>query len=97
MAIITKEELLKSFREKLSTSDEDLVLLENITDTVNDMESRAGEDWKKKFEDNDKAWRERYKARFSDPVKVEEEKIPLPVEEHDPAPGEGYTLNDLFE
>lgn len=86
MAILTKDELLKAIQDKLTTSDDDLTILENITDTINSLSSKENEDWKKKFEDNDKAWRERYKARFSQPVEV-------PNSDPEPhLPDEGETL-----
>lgn len=42
-------------------SDEGLTLLEDINDTLAD-----GEDWRTRYEDNDRNWRARYAKRFSD-------------------------------
>ena len=51
MAIKTVEELMESVRTRLGDdqSDEALALLEDISDTYGDMQSRTtgGEDWKK--------------------------------------------------
>lgn len=66
MAIRTREEILASLNERFNgdTSDEVLGLIEDVTDTLSDYERRSGEDWKKKYEDNDAQWRQRYKDRF---------------------------------
>lgn len=51
------------------TSDASISLLEDMTDTLDDFESKMagdGEDWKSKYEENDKQWREKYTARFFD-------------------------------
>lgn len=70
MAVRTKEEILNAVKTRLgdNADDESLSFLEDITDTLNDFESKAGadsgEDWKAKYEENDKTWREKYKARF---------------------------------
>ncbi len=97
MAILKKDELLQLFQSKLTDSDDDLTLLENITDTLNDMSREDTEDWKTKFEENDKQWRERYKARFSEPSARPsvEEKTPTPDEAEEPKSA-NFTVDDLF-
>ena len=96
MAVRTREEIMKSIRTRIgdSTEDEDIAFLEDISDTFDDMESRAsgdGEDWKTKYEENDKEWRRKYTERFfskgEDPEDPEEEE-----EEEEPK-----TFEDLFE
>ena len=50
-----------------NTDDTTLKFLEDLSDTFNDLETKAqgdGEDWKAKFEQNDKEWRERYQQTF---------------------------------
>ena len=69
MAVKSKEELLEIIRNRIGddTSDEAITLLEDVADTLTDYEERSkseGEDWKTKYEENDKAWRERYRERF---------------------------------
>lgn len=51
-----------------NTTDDALSLVEDVKDTLADFDTRASgmEDWKSKYEKNDKEWRERYKARFFD-------------------------------
>lgn len=68
MAVRTKQEVLELIKTKFAddTSDETLTFIEDVSDTLNDLESKSSgqEDWKQKFEDNDKMWREKYKSRF---------------------------------
>ena len=66
MAKRTKEELLASLKTVVgdNTTDEALALFDDVSDTYDSLSAHSGEDWKKKFEDNDKAWREKYRERF---------------------------------
>lgn len=61
MAIVAKEELLKFVKERFrdDSSDEVLKFIEDFSDTIND-----DSDWKAKYNENDKMWRDKYKARF---------------------------------
>lgn len=98
MAVLTRDELMKILQEKLTSNDDDLTILENITDTINSMENTENEDWKTKYEENDKAWRERYKARFAEPSSKPsvEEKTPEPDPEPELPKSANYTIDDLF-
>lgn len=68
--IVTMDELLEQVNNVIgeNTSDDSLSLIENVTDTFNDLSTKAtnndAEQWKNKYEENDKAWREKYKSRF---------------------------------
>lgn len=66
MAVVTRDELMERIRSRIGedTSDEALALIEDFTDTFTDFETRTGEDWKSKYDELDKTWREKYKARF---------------------------------
>lgn len=68
MAVCTIGEILESVKTRVgdSTENADIEFIENISDTLNDLNSKASgqEDWKTKYEENDKAWREKYKERF---------------------------------
>lgn len=68
MAVKTQEELLNSIKGLLpdDTSDEAISLLEDVTDTLGSFSNsnKDNEDWKKKYEDNDKEWRKKYRDRF---------------------------------
>ena len=74
MAVKTKEEILEELRVRVGeqTDDETIAFLEDVTDTLSDLETKAngdGTDWKTKYEENDAEWRKRYTERFysSDP------------------------------
>lgn len=64
----TKDEIINAIKGKIGedTSDETLTLLEDISDTLNDYDNKTKdtEDWKAKYEQNDKDWRQRYRDRF---------------------------------
>ena len=64
----SRDEILEIIRGCIGddNSDEALSFIEDITDTMNDYESRLADstDWKTRYEENDKNWRERYKERF---------------------------------
>lgn len=72
MAIKTKDELINNIKTFIgeNDSDEALALLEDVSDTFADFETKTADstDWKSKYEENDKAWRTKYKERFTAPV-----------------------------
>lgn len=82
MAVLSQEEYINRIRERIGegTSDEDLAFVQDMTDTFNDLTARAGDtdNWKQRYEENDKDWRKRYRDAFfsatPEPPKVEEEK-----------------------
>ena len=78
----TKDELLASIKDRFKddTSDETISFIEDVSDTINDLETKALDetDWKSKYEENDKQWREKYRDRFfnsegDDPKQLDEE------------------------
>ena len=93
MAVRTTEEILESIKTRVgdSTEDADLEFLEDVTDTLSDLRSKleGQEDWKTKYEENDKQWREKYRDRFFEKKEEQEEK-----KEEPEAP---KTFEDLFE
>lgn len=94
MAIRTREELLNDLNAFIGESEEDsaITLIEDITDTLTDLENKkSDEDWKTKYEENDKAWRKKYKDRFFS----KEEKI-IVVNEDEDEDEPLKTFNDLF-
>ena len=83
MAVKTREEILEELRVRVGeqTDDETIAFLEDVTDTLSDLETKArgdGTDWKTKYEENDTEWRKKYTERFysSEPVPVIEEPKP---------------------
>lgn len=92
MAVKNKDEILETIKARVgdSTDDETISFLEDVSDTLTDLETRAnGEDWKTKYEENDKLWRERYTNRFFS-------KEPEPDPKPEPKPEVKKTFSDLF-
>lgn len=69
MSVRTREEILEAIRSRIGedTSDESISLLEDITDTMEDYETRVADktDWKNKYDELDATWRRKYIERFS--------------------------------
>lgn len=65
-----KDELLEVIKSILpdSTTDDALSLIEDVSDTLDNTTNTDNEDWKKRYEENDKMWRERYRDRFFSPT-----------------------------
>ena len=68
MSVKTKSELLEMIKNRIGdgNSDEDISFIEDITDTVNDLENKASNNinWEQKYNENDAAWRKKYRDRF---------------------------------
>lgn len=69
MAVLNKKEILEQVKTIVgeNTDDTTLKFLEDISDTMDDLETKAngdGEDWKTKYETLDKEWRTKYQERF---------------------------------
>lgn len=100
MAVRTKDELLISIKELIgdSTDDKALAIIEDVTDTFKDFETKSGDDWKAKYEENDKAWREKYKERFfnTEVDKEEDDVFATPNRSEKPETPEPKTFDDLF-
>ena len=68
MAVKTMEEILESLRGRFGDdpTDDDIAMLEDITDTFTDFEEKTSDatKWKNKYEENDKAWKKKYSDRF---------------------------------
>ena len=76
----------------MGTDDNTLALLENIRDTYNDLSSKASdpENWKQKYEDNDKEWRKKYRDAFMNPP------VPNNTSDPEPQPPKSLRFEDLF-
>lgn len=95
--IRTREELLTAVAELVedTTTDNAIAFLEDLEDTMSDLETRAagdGEDWEARYEENDREWRERYTARFFNKV----ENDPLPDPEPEVIDEDPKTFEELF-
>lgn len=108
MAIRTRNELIESLKTILqgNTSDEAISILEDVSDTYDSLHNAEQEDWKAKYEENDKNWRDKYTARFyggeSKPSSIPptEEILTKPTEQTPAEPtepsAEDITIDDLF-
>ena len=102
MSVLNKEEFMSRLQERIGedTSDEAMTFIEDMTDTFNDMETRSSgnsdEQWQQKYDELDKSWREKYKARFfnseTNPAGVKDEQ-----EDDVKDDAEVKTFADLFE
>lgn len=96
----SKEDLLNAIKAIIpdDTADEALTLFDDLSDTLDENKNTDNEDWKAKYEDNDKMWRERYRDRFfsgDNPVaRTNPEENPIPEDE--PEETEPRTFEDLF-
>lgn len=98
MAVKTKDEILQSLRSIIgeSTDDNAIELLEDITDTINDYDEKAKEDWKAKYDELDEMWKKKYKERFfNDDIEIEKEKEKEKEIEEEKDETE-ITFNDIF-
>ena len=97
MAIKSKDELLATIRDRLGedTSDDALSLIEDISDTMSDFESKTkgdGKDWEAEAKRIDEQWRQKYRDRFFSGSSDDDEDIfpePEPVRKQ-------YRFEDLF-
>lgn len=96
MAVKSKIEILEAINQIIGDSSDDasLSIIEDITDTYDDMQSRidTNGDWKTKYEENDADWRKKYKERFMSGGSDDDDFI----EEQPPEP-KRFRFEDLFE
>ena len=95
MGVLKKEELMLAVQNIIGdrSDDEALNFITDITDTFNSLENNFSEanSWKSKYEENDKAWREKYRDRFFTGDKTEET-----PSHNDGELQEDITIDDLF-
>lgn len=92
MAKLSKEELLTKVRAYVGdrTDDETIEIIEDISDS---FDSNDVDEWKQKYEENDKMWRDKYISRFYD---KKEEEFETPTE-HEEEEKDYTSYDDLFE
>lgn len=92
MAKLSKDELIEKVKKYVGdrTDDETIEIIEDITDSI---DSSDADEWKKKYEENDKMWRDKYVSRFFD---KKEEDLETPTE-HEEEEKEYNSYEDLFE
>lgn len=100
MAVLSKDKLLESVKEKFKddTSDETLALIENVSDTLEDLNKQVSDsgEWKAKYEENDREWREKYKERFFSKPEEPVNDIPQTETTTETEDDKPRTFEDLF-
>ena len=96
MAVKTREEILEKIKNRVGnqSDDETIEFLEDVTDTLSDLEEKAkgdGVDWKAKYEENDAEWRKKYTDRFFSSEPITNEEPPSPEPQSEPT-----TFDELF-
>ena len=91
MAKLTKNELIEKVRKYVGdrTDDETIEIIEDISDS---FDSSDADEWKQKFEENDKMWRDKYISRF---LEKKEDELDTPTEQEEEK--EYNSFEDLFE
>lgn len=92
MAKLSKDELIEKVKTYVGdrTDDETIEIIEDISDSI---DSSDADEWKKKYEENDKMWRDKYISRFFE--KNDQENEDTTNEDDDEK--EYKTFEDLFE
>lgn len=92
MSKLSKDELIEKVRKYVGDrkDDETIEIIEDISDSI---DSSDADEWKHKFEENDKMWRDKYISRFVE-KKEDEPDTPTEPEEEEK---EYFSFGDLFE
>ena len=93
MAKLSKDELIEKVKKYVGdrTDDETIEIIEDISDSI---DSSDADEWKQKYEENDKMWRDKYISRF---FEKNDDGIEDPTVEKDYEEKEYKTFEDLFE
>lgn len=93
MARLTRDELIEKVRKYVGdrTDDETIEIIEDISDSI---DSPDDDEWKQKFEENDKMWRDKYISRF---YEKKEDELDTPTEHEEEEEKEYNSFEDLFE
>lgn len=98
MSVLKKNELMEKLKALIGdrTDDEALTFIEDVSDTVE--ANKSEEDWKTKYEENDKMWREKYRDRFYNGDENEDEKDSKKEDKNEEDNGEEkpLTYENLF-
>lgn len=101
MAVKSKDDLLAELKTRFGeddNSDDTLSFIEDISDTYDDLSeqvSKSGE-WKDRYEQNDREWRQKYKERFFSKPSSEDETVTDTDEDEETETKKPMTFEDLF-
>lgn len=92
MAKLSKDELIEKVKKYVGdrTDDETIEIIEDISDSIDTSDT---DEWKRKYEENDKMWRDKYVSRFFD---KKEEDLETPTEHEEEEEKECNSYEDLF-
>lgn len=92
MAKLSKDELIEKVKKYVGdrTDDETIEIIEDISDSI---DSSDADEWKQKYEENDKMWRDKYISRFLEKNEDDPATLTDPKEEEK----EYNSFEDLFE
>lgn len=80
--VLTREELIEKIRDRIGEGieDADISLMEDIADTYDDLKDRAGdnENWREKYDELDRSWRQKYIDRFNGKVESDADFVEAP-------------------
>lgn len=93
MAKLSKDELIEKVKKYVGdrTDDDTIEIIEDISDSIDTSDA---DEWKRKYEENDKIWRDKYVSRFFDKT---EEYHETPTEHEEEEEKEYNSYEDLFE
>lgn len=93
MAKLSKDELIEKIKKYVGdrTDDATIEIIEDISDSVDASDDES--EWKRKYEENDKAWRDKYISRF---FEKKEDDLETPSE-HEEDENQYSSYEDLFE
>ena len=92
MARLTKDELIEKVKKYVGdrTDDETIEIIEDISDSISASDEEN--EWKQKYQENDKMWRDKYISRF---LEKKEDDLETPSE-HEEEEKEYNSYDDLF-
>lgn len=97
--VLTKDDLMKKLSAIIGdrNDDEAITFIEDVSDTFDNREETAGEDWKKKYDELDAEWRTRYKERFfSETPEVHTDELATQIEDQTEDLEKDLTFEALF-
>ena len=100
MSILSKEQVLEKIKSMIgeNTDDDSITLIEDVTDTLNDYETKSKDttDWEKKYKENDEAWRKKYRDRFFNSPSGDENDQNKNDDDDDDSSEKNLTYDKLF-
>lgn len=80
--VLSREDLIGRIRDRIGDGieDADISLMEDIADTYDDLKERAGdgENWREKYDELDRTWRQKYIDRFNGKVESDADFVEEP-------------------